>query len=61
MNTAWNGPPSTPVSATGASNESTCRPNALRRTVMSTPAKPRWSGRPSSTSAASMIMPAQEP
>jgi hypothetical protein len=61
MNTAENVPPSISSISTGASNESTCRPNALRRTVMSMPSKPRWSGRPSRTSVASMIMPAQDP
>src|SRR5262249_2884580 len=34
---------------------------ALRRTVMSTAPKARWSGRPSTTSDASKIMPAQVP
>src|SRR5439155_7993058 len=35
MNTAWNGPPANPATGTSASNESTWRPNALRRTVRS--------------------------
>ncbi len=61
MKTACSGPPGMPVISTGASKESTCRPKALRRTVIAMPSKPRWSGRPSSTSAANMIMPAQEP
>ena len=62
MNTAWNGAPvDARRSVHVASNESTWRPNALRRTVMSMPAKDCWSGRPSRTSVASMIMPAQEP
>ena len=44
-----------------ASKESTCRPNALRRTVMSIPPMVCWSARPSRTVSASMIIPAQEP
>ena len=61
MKTASNGPPGMSEMSTGPSNDSTCRPNAFRRTVMSMPPKVSWSGRPSSTVEASMIMPAQEP
>ncbi len=32
---AWNGPPDIPSTSTSASNESICRPKALRSTVMS--------------------------
>ena len=39
MNTARTGSPSTPSIATSSSKESTCRPKALRRTVMSMPPK----------------------
>ena len=61
MNTAWTGAPSSPSTAMSASNESTWRPKALRRTPMSMAPKQRWSGRPSRMSRPSRIMPAQVP
>ena len=65
MNTAVNGAPAIPSIATGSSKDSTCRPKALRRTVMSMP--PKVSCTPSQPAAglairsASRIMPAHEP
>ena len=47
--------------ARSASNESTWRPKAFRRTTMSMPPMVCWSGRPPSSRSASMIMPAHEP
>ena len=44
-----------------SSKESTCRPNALRRTVMSRPPSVSWPATPSSTRSASRIIPAQVP
>jgi len=61
MKTAWNGPPARPATSRSASNESTWRPKALRRTVMSMPPRVCWSSRPPSTRSASRIMPAHEP
>ena len=61
MKTACSGPSARPATSTSASNESTWRPNALRRTVMSIPPRSRWSGGASRIRSASMIMPAQEP
>ena len=60
MNTACTGS-SRPAKATSPSNESTWRPKALRRTVMSSPPRVSWSGVPSSIRSASMIIPAQVP
>ncbi|MEI2642009.1 MAG: hypothetical protein V9G10_06665 [Candidatus Nanopelagicales bacterium] len=61
MKTAGTAGPGSAGTSTAASNESTCRPNALRRTVMSMAPRLYWSGRPSSTWSASRIMPAQVP
>ncbi len=52
---------SSPANSTSPSNESTWRPNALRRTVMSRPPRVSWSAVPSSIRSASRIMPAQVP
>ena len=49
------------ATSSGASNESRWRPYALRRTVTSMAPNDSWSGRPSSTSRASRIMPAHVP
>ena len=59
MKTASNSP--TPSTVTEPSNESTWRPKALRRTVMSMPPRPTWSGGASSTRSASRIIPAHDP
>src|SRR6202000_966874 len=61
MNTARSGGPAIPVSVMSDSNESTWRPNALRRTVMSIPPNVCCPVAPSTRRSASMIMPAQEP
>src|SRR3954453_20976305 len=61
MNTACTGPPSIPSRPTSDSKESTCRPNALRRTVTSMPPRVCWSGGASTSRSASRIIPAQEP
>src|SRR5919112_4748339 len=61
MKTARTGSPSTPATCRSSSKESTCRPKALRRTVMSMPPKVCWSARPSSTRSASRIIPAHAP
>src|SRR3954451_7522773 len=61
MKTAWTSPPSSPSNAMSDSKESTCRPNALRRTVTSRPPTVSWSGGASRIRSASMIIPAQEP
>src|ERR1039457_5411443 len=61
MNTPRNAGPRTPASVMSLSNESTCRPNALRRTVMSTPPNVSCPFIPSSIRSASMIMPAHDP
>ncbi len=64
MNTARSGCPAAPASprtSMSLSNESTWRPKALRRTVMSIPPKVSWPPIPSSSRSASMIIPAQEP
>src|SRR3954447_24802601 len=53
--------PSTPAKSMSPSHESTCRPKALRRTVMSIPPMPTWSAVPSTTRSASRIMPAHDP
>ena len=50
-----------PASVMSLSNESTCRPNALRRTVMSMPPNVSWPATPSASRSASMIIPAQDP
>src|SRR5216683_2416034 len=61
MNTARNAEPGTPASVISLSNESTWRPKALRRTVMSIPPNVSCPLMPSTSRSASMIMPAQEP
>ncbi len=61
MKTACTGSPSRWAKSTSVSNESTCRPKALRRTVMSMPPSVSWSGRPSTMRSASRIIPAQDP
>src|SRR5215218_5388776 len=61
MKTACTGPPATPSKAMSDSNESTCRPNALRRTVASRPPTVSWSVGASRIRSASRIIPAQEP
>ena len=58
MKTPWKVPWGVSMSD---SNESTCRPNALRRTEMSSAPKLRWSGRPSRISEDSRITPAHVP
>ena len=60
MNTACTGS-SRPAKSRSPSKESTWRPNALRRTVMSSPPSVSWSAVPSSIRSASMIIPAQVP
>ena len=50
-----------PSTSRSHSNDATWRPYPLRRTVMSMTPKRRWSGRPSRTSVASRIIPAQVP
>src|SRR2546428_6704848 len=59
MNTAWNGAPPNAGTSRSASNESICRPNALRRTriSMSSASGCGWPG----TSRAMKIAPAQVP
>src|SRR5436190_9173793 len=61
MRTAVIGRPGSGNHSTTRSDESTCRPNALRRTVTSRPPTPTCSAVPSSTRSASRIIPAQEP
>ena len=61
MKTACTGPPSRCAKSTSVSKESTCRPKALRRTVMSMPPSVSWSGLPSTIRSASRIIPAQDP
>ena len=63
MKTAGTGSPPSPApdSCTRDSNESTCRPNALRRTVTSSPPRVCWPAGASSRRSASRIIPAQEP
>ena len=62
MNTAWNGRcDAVEVDARSASNESTWRPNALRRTTTSSPPNVSWPAVPASMWSASMIIPAQVP
>ena len=61
MNTAVSGPPGTPASGTRDSKDSACRPNALRRTVTSSPPIVDWSGGASSSRSASRTSPAQVP
>src|SRR5215475_6894263 len=69
MNTARNGAcrpgapggPAIPVMPMSLSKESTWRPNAFRRTVMSIPPTVSWPSTPSSRRSASMIIPAQDP
>src|SRR5450755_768356 len=61
MNTARSAGPAMPFSRMSDSNESTCLPNALRRTVMSIPPKVCCPAAPSTRRSASMIIPAQEP
>src|SRR5882757_1258098 len=61
MKTACTGPPATSAKSRSSSNESTCRPKALRRTTMSSAPSWCWSGRPSRSSLASRIIPAHEP
>src|ERR1017187_2519244 len=61
MKTARNAGPGTPASAMSLSNESTWRPNALWRTVMSIPPNVCCPFIPSSSRSASMIMPAHDP
>src|SRR5260221_6339466 len=61
MNTARKSGPGMPFSAMSLSNESTCRPNAFRRTVMSIPPTVSCPSIPSARRSASMIIPAQEP
>ena len=60
MNSAWKGA-SKPATASSASNESTWRPKALRRTTTSRPPIVSWSAVPPSIRSASRIMPAQVP
>ena len=60
MKTACTGSAS-PANARSPSKESTCRPNALRRTVTSSPPIVSWPGTPSSIRSASRIIPAQVP
>ena len=50
-----------PAKSRLVSKESTCRPKALRRTVMSRPPRVSWPSMPSSMRSASRIMPAQVP
>src|SRR5579859_3442978 len=64
MNTARSGAASgdgRPDSSMSCSNESTCRPNAFLRTVMSMPPNVCWPATPSASRSASMIIPAQDP
>ena len=61
MKTARMGPPPIARMCRSSSKESTWRPKALRRTVMSSPPSVCWSARPSVIRSASMIMPAQDP
>src|SRR5579862_2147502 len=63
MNTARSGAASapSPVSSMSCSNESTCRPNAFLRTVMSMPPNVCWPATPSASRSASMIIPAHDP
>ncbi len=61
MNTACTGGPSRPSTSRSASNESTWRPNALRRTAMSMAPKRPLVGPTVEHSGASRIMPAQVP
>src|SRR5258708_11169495 len=61
MNTARKSGPGMPLSAMSLSNESTWRPNAFRRTVMSIPPTVSCPSVPSARRSASMIIPAQEP
>ena len=60
MNTACTGS-SSPAKSRSSSKESTCRPKALRRTVMSMPPSVSWPTTPSSIRSASRIMPAHVP
>ena len=60
MNTRVTGS-SSPAKSTSPSNESTWRPKALRRTVMSSPPRVSWPAVPSSIRSASRIIPAQVP
>src|SRR5262249_44062533 len=64
INTARNGGSgglAIPSRRMSLSNESTWRPNALRRTVIAIPPRVSWPSTPSSSRSASMIIPAQEP
>src|SRR6202000_3148526 len=61
MNTARSGGAAIDVSEMSDSNESPCRPNAFRRTVMSIPPNVCCPATPSTRRSASMIMPAQDP
>src|ERR1700689_2730045 len=64
MKTACSGPapaPGRPDSVISRSKESTWRPNAFLRTVMSMPPKVCWPATPSTSRSASMIIPAQDP
>src|SRR6185437_12490171 len=64
INTARNGGSgglAIPSRQMSLSNESTWRPNALRRTVIAIPPRVSWPSIPSSSRSASMIIPAQEP
>ena len=56
MKIAWKGPPGSPSKARSASNDSFCRPNAFRSTVI--PMRPRGWIRSSSTHVATSTMPA---
>src|SRR5581483_7548938 len=61
MNTACTGLPGWVARLTSLSNESTWRPNAFLRTVMSIPPNVCWPSIPSEIRSASMIIPAHEP